>query len=86
MENWTIEDAVACYKEGWAPFTCDDGAVEIMALDDPDGVAEDFGFAPFTGQRFATDDDAVEFVEKLAAQGNDCAQRALALLQGPTIQ
>lgn len=80
--NWKLADTVACYKEGWAPFTFDDGSVILCALDDPDGVAKEHGFAPFSGIFFEghyRDDKACEYVKQHAAKGSRLHQRALAL-------
>ena len=78
--KWTFKDTVACYKQGWAPFNTDYGT-EILALDDPYGVAQDFGYT-FTGHYFKgqnRDTNAIRMVKRKAAAGNDLCKRALAL-------
>ena len=81
---WTPEDTIAAYKQGWAPFTQDDGGVAILALDDPDLVAEEHDFAPFAGHRFEGDRRDIaarRFVQQQAVKGDDLAKRALALVE-----
>lgn len=80
--RWTPEDTVECYKRGWAPFTLDDGGVRILAVDEPDNVAEEHGFAPYTGHRFEgpnRDVNARRHVRRMAARGDRLCERALAL-------
>lgn len=78
--KWTLQDTIECYKQGWAPFNTDDGT-QILALDDPYGVAQDFGFK-FTGHYFKgqnRDINAIRMVKRKAANGNDLCKRALQL-------
>lgn len=75
---WTLDDTIATYKQGWAPFTLDDGDVSIQKLDDPEAVAADYGFT-FTGTVFKSDSDAYLHVLAAAAKGDDLAIRALQL-------
>lgn len=78
--NWTREDTVACYKEGWGPFTQDDGSVRVQTLDEPSLVAEEIGYE---GKilAFPTDEDAQRFVLKRAQDGSDLHKRALLLVE-----
>lgn len=80
--KWTYKDTVKCYKRGFAPFTRDDGVIEIEALDDPDGVASDHNFAPFKGHRFVGDRrdiNAERYCKRHAKNGDKLCQRALAI-------
>lgn len=81
MIKWTFEDTLECYKQGWAPFNTDNGTTEIFALDDPHGVASDYGFK-FKGTYFKgqnRDSNARRLVERKAAKGDDLCKRALQL-------
>lgn len=77
--TWRMEDTIECYKLGFAPFCMDDGTYKILKLDEPDGVAEEHNFAPFSGTRFKTDVAALKYVKKKAAEGSDLCKRALEL-------
>lgn len=81
MVKWTLQDQIECYKQGWAPFNMDDGSTQILALDDPYGVAQDFKFK-FQGTYFKgqyRDRNAIRSVQRKAANGNDLCKRALKL-------
>ena len=82
MKNtkWTFKDTIECYKRGFAPFTKDNKEVEIMALDEPDAVAYEHGFAPFSGHRFIGDNrdlNAERYCKRHSKKGDKLCQRVL---------
>ena len=73
------------YKRGWGLFTRDDGSLSIQKLDDPDGVAEDYGYK-FCGRRFISDDHARQHVEGMAKSGDKLSQKACKLVVTPPLE
>jgi hypothetical protein len=79
MMAWTHEDTVECYKQGFAPFTMDDGGYMLLAVDDPEEVA--YAHNITITQRFeGIDRDmlAQQYCQQKADAGDDLCKRALA--------
>lgn len=64
--EWTIEHGEEAESQGWNIFESDERGLEIQR-DDEAGI-------------FDTDEDAVKYVERQAARGNECAASALRLV------
>jgi hypothetical protein len=79
---WDVEDTLAAYQQGWAPFHLGGGRYVIQKLDDPAAVLADMGLEVFAGRYFESDDEALAHVKQQAAAGDDLCRRALLLVQG----
>jgi hypothetical protein len=80
-DDWTDDDQQAAYQDGWGLFETG-GGLELMALDDPDEVAETSGNVPrprFEGPN--RDAQAEDHVRRRAAEGSLLAQKAIAALE-----
>lgn len=77
--RWCLEDTLAAYRQGWAPFHLGDGKYAIQKLDDPAEAMGDLDLEPFEGRYFESDDEAVAFVRQRAGAGDDLCRRALQL-------
>ncbi len=74
--NWTADDDLAGFKQGWGLFQrSDTGALELCKLDDPEGVAADFKFQG--AKEFHDDLEAARFVQTQANDGNVVCRRAI---------
>ena len=76
--KWTRADDIASFKQGWGIFQTDD-KLEILALDDPYGIAADYGYE-FTGHVFKgpnRDLRARAYVRRYAKKGFKTCQKAL---------
>lgn len=63
--EWSTSDQVAAEFEGWAIFWGDVRGLEIARCDDD------------PGERFASDEEALQHVKKRAGEGSDMHKRAL---------
>jgi hypothetical protein len=80
QQQWTRDDSVACYKEGWGPFHQNDGSIRIEKLGDTKWYCDKYNFV-FTGHYFKSDDEALTFVKDQAKKGSDLHKRALKLCE-----
>jgi len=77
--KWSCQDDVETFKQGYGIFRrSDTGDLELCALDDPRGVAQDFNITiehEFQGRD--RDRLAAEHVKKLAANGDPTARKVI---------
>lgn len=83
MNKWNYLDTAASYREGWSIFYLDDKTYNLQKLDDPDGVADEFGYK-YQGPRFPHDEAAMGYVKERAGRGNKLAKKALDFLRENT--
>jgi hypothetical protein len=73
--DYSAADDYDAKREGWALFECDDGALRIQRLDDPQSCGEEFPAEP----PFANDGEAVAHVSRRAGEGSAMHLRAMML-------
>jgi hypothetical protein len=79
--DYSMADDYDAKLEGWALFECDDGALRIQRLDDPQSCGDEFPAEAL----FANDGEAIAHVSKRAGEGSALHLRAM-MLHNTTVE